>query len=230
MARRGVLIKGGAFLESIGQLRALAVDKTGTITEGRPRVTRVVPVNSADEAEIVRIAAAIDTHSNHPLAQAVVRYALERGIDFPRSKDYQAHTGRGAEGEIEGHHYFVGNHRFTHELAVCSDAIEQVLAGIEEEGQSVVVVGHKAHSDCAGEVLGIIAVGDTMRPDAPEAIRSLHAGGVQKVVMLSGDNQRTVNAIARQAGVDEAHSPRVRHIHMRYQIALAIAIEPSLCA
>jgi Zn2+/Cd2+-exporting ATPase len=204
MARRGVLIKGGAFLETIGQLKAVAVDKTGTITEGRPRVTQVVPLNSADEAEITRIAAAIDTHSDHPLAQAVVKYAQEHGIDFPRSENYQARTGRGAEGELAGHRYFVGNHRFTHELAICSEEIERILASVEEQGQSVVVVGHKPHADCAGEVLGIIAVGDTIRANAPEAIRSLHATGVQKVVMLSGDNQRTVDAIARQAGIDEA--------------------------
>jgi Zn2+/Cd2+-exporting ATPase len=204
MARRGVLIKGGAFLEMIGQLEALAVDKTGTITEGHPRVTQVVPLNSADEAEITRIAAAIDTHSDHPLARAVVKYAEEQGIDFPRSENYQARTGRGAEGEVAGHRYFVGSHRFTHELAICSEEIERILASVEEQGQSVVVVGHKPHADCVGEVLGIIAVGDTMRTNAPEAIRSLHATGVQKVVMLSGDNQRTVEAIARQAGIDEA--------------------------
>jgi Zn2+/Cd2+-exporting ATPase len=205
MARRGVLIKGGAFLEAIGQLKALAVDKTGTITEGHPRVTRIVTVNSTPEGEIARIAASIDTHSDHPLARAVVKYAEECSIDFPRSENYQAHTGRGAEAEVAGHRYFVGNHRFTHELAVCSEEIEKILKGIEEQGQSVVLVGHKPHADCAGEVLGIIAVGDTMRANAPDTIRNLHATGVQRIVMLSGDNQRTVNAIARQAGVDEAH-------------------------
>jgi Cd2+/Zn2+-exporting ATPase len=205
MARRGVLIKGGAFLEAIGQLKALAVDKTGTITEGRPRVTRVVPLNSTEEVEIARIAAAIDTHSDHPLAQAVVKYAKEHGIDFARCENYQARTGRGAEGEVAGHRYFVGNHRFTHELTICSEEIERILASVEEQGQSVVVVGHKPHADCAGEVLGIISVGDTMRTNAPDAIRSLHASGIQKVIMLSGDNQRTVDAIAKQAGIDEAH-------------------------
>jgi Cd2+/Zn2+-exporting ATPase len=227
MARRGVLIKGGAFLEAVGKLKALAVDKTGTITEGRPRVTRVVSIDSTDEAEIVWIAAAIDTHSDHPLAQAVVEYAEERGVNFPRSENYQAHTGRGAEAEVGGHHYFVGNHRFAHELAVCSDAIENVLADIEEQGQSVVVVGHKPHADCAGQVLGIVAVGDTMRPNAPDAIRSLHATGVQKVVMLSGDNQRTVNAIARQAGVDEAYGdllPDQKIEHVRKLLAAYIHV------
>jgi Zn2+/Cd2+-exporting ATPase len=205
MARRGVLVKGGAFLEAIGRLKVLAVDKTGTITEGRPRVTRVLPVNSTDAPEIIRIAAAIDIHSDHQLAGAVVQYAKQCGVNFPRSENYQAWAGRGAEAEIEGHHYFVGNHRFTHELAVCSEEIEKALAGIEGEGQSVVVVGHKPRTDSAGEVLGIIAVGDTMRTNAPDAIHDLQATGVQKVVMLSGDNQRTVETIAEQAGVDEAH-------------------------
>ena len=205
MARRGVLIKGGAFLEAIGQLKALAFDKTGTITEGRPRVIRVLPISTSNEDDIVRIAAAIDTHSDHPLARAVVQYSAERGLETPRCTNYQARTGRGAEGEIDGHYYFVGNHRFTHELAVCSVETEKILAGIEGQGQSVVVVGHRPHADCAGEVLGIIAVGDTMRFNAPEAIASLWTAGLDRLVMLSGDNQRTVDAIARQAGIDEAH-------------------------
>ncbi len=205
MARRGVLIKGGAVLEAVGKLRALAVDKTGTITEGKPRVTKVVTVTSKDEAEIVRIAAAIDTHSEHPLAQAVVAYANEKKVAFPRSENYQAQSGRGAEGDLDGHRYFVGNHRFTHELGVCSPEIEKQLAEIEAEALSVVVVGHKPHDGCKGEVLGILAVGDAMRANAPEAIAALHRAGIVKIVMLSGDNQRTADAIAKKAGIDEAH-------------------------
>ncbi len=204
MARRGVLIKGGAVLEAIGKLRALAVDKTGTITEGKPRVTKVVVVKGTDE-EILRIAAGIDTHSEHPLALAVVAYATEKKVLFERSEDYQSLSGRGAEGTIARHRYFVGNHRFAHEIGVCTPEIEQRLAEIESEALSVVVVGHKPHADCKGEVLGILAVGDTIRPNAAEALRAIHAAGVEKVVMLSGDNQRTADAIAKQAGIDEAH-------------------------
>ena len=204
MARRGVLIKGGTFLEAIGRLKALAVDKTGTITEGRPRIMRVIAINSKSEAEIVRIAAAIDTHSDHPLAQAVVSYAEQNCIQFPRSTNYHASTGRGAEAEIDGHNFFVGNHRFTHELAVCSSEIERQLVEIEAAAQSVVVVGHKPHADCKGEVLGILAVGDPIRQNAVEALRALHDAGLRKVIMLSGDNQRTASAIAKQAGIDEA--------------------------
>ncbi len=205
MARRGVLIKGGAVLEAVGKLKALCMDKTGTITEGKPRVTKVVTVNAKDEAEIVRIAAAIDTHSEHPLAQAVVSYANDKKIEFPRSENYQSLDGRGAEADLDGHRYFVGNHRLAHELGVCSPEIEAQLAAIEAEALSVVVVGHKPHDGCKGEVLGILAVGDTMRANAPAAIAALHRAGVTKIVMLSGDNQRTASAIAKQCGIDEAH-------------------------
>ncbi|MEO7298049.1 MAG: cation-translocating P-type ATPase [Verrucomicrobiota bacterium] len=204
MARRGVLVKGGVFLEEIGRLKALAVDKTGTITEGKPRVQQVIPWNGKSEEEILRVAASIDTHSEHPLAQAVVKYAEEKKIQFQRGDNYQAQTGRGAEAQIDGHLYFVGNHRFAHESAVCSDELEKKLNEIEGQALSVVIVGHKPHADCKGEVLGILAVGDTIRANAVEAIKALHAAGVEKIVMLSGDNQRTVDAISKQVGIDEA--------------------------
>jgi Cd2+/Zn2+-exporting ATPase len=204
MARRGVLIKGGAYLEALGGLRALAVDKTGTITEGKPRVLDVLPFADATSEEILRIAAAIDTHSTHPLAQAVVRHAKESNVAFDSAENYQAKTGRGAEATIAGHAYFVGNHRFAHELGVCSDKLEAQLAEIEAEAKSVVIVGHRPHADCAGEVLGILTVGDAIRPNAVEAIKKIHAAGIRKIVMLSGDNTRTANAIAKQAGIDEA--------------------------
>ncbi len=225
MARRGVLIKGGAHLEAVGKLRALAVDKTGTITEGKPRVLRVVTFNGKSETAVTAIAAAIDTHSEHPLAKAVVAYAQEKGVTFARSADYQSRTGKGAEARIDGHEYFVGNHRFAHELGVCTDEVEQALGEIEKEGQSVVVVGHKPHGGEKGEVLGILAVGDSIRPNAAAAIKALHAAGLEKIVMLSGDNQRTADAIARQAGIDEAKGDllpddkiaRIRELTQQYK-------------
>ncbi|HVE16507.1 MAG TPA: heavy metal translocating P-type ATPase, partial [Chthoniobacterales bacterium] len=147
MARRGVLIKGGAYLEALGGLRALAVDKTGTITEGKPRVLDVLPFPGTSAEEILRIAAAIDTHSTHPLAEAVVRHARDAAVAFDPAENYQARTGRGAEATIAGHAYFVGNHRFAHELGVCSDKLEAQLAGIEAEAKSVVIIGHRPHAD-----------------------------------------------------------------------------------
>ncbi len=204
LARRGVLVKGGAHLESIGKLRGLAVDKTGTITEGKPRVLDVELVHTEKPEEVLRIAAAIDAHSAHPLAKAVVAYAEEQNVSHGRATNYQNRSGRGAEGVIEGHAYFVGNHRFAHELGVCSEEVESRLKAIESKGHSVVVVGHRPHDGCKGEVLGIIAIGDTLRPNAKDAIAALHEAGVEQVIMLSGDNQRTADFIARQVGIDEA--------------------------
>lgn len=204
LARRGVLIKGGAFLEAVGKLRALAVDKTGTITEGRPRVTEVIPWEGADESAVLKAAAAIDIHSTHPLANAVTAAAKERNINFTPAENYQSQSGRGAQATIDGRPHFIGNHRMAHELGVCSPEIEARLAEIEGRGQSLAVLGHIPHEGCAGKVIGILAIGDAMRVEAPEALQLLHDAGLEKVVMLSGDNQRTASAIAKQAGIDEA--------------------------
>jgi len=204
LAGRGVLIKGGAHLESLARLKALAVDKTGTITEGKPRVLAVSTSGETTVEEVVRIAASIDEHSSHPLAQAVVAYAHELKIALKPAENYQASSGRGGEAVVDGHPYFVGNHRFTHELGVCSPELEARLSAIEAQGQSVVVVGHRPHDGCKGEVLGILAMGDAVRTTAKAAIADLHAAGVVQIVMLSGDNQRTADHIARQVGIDEA--------------------------
>ena len=205
MARAGVLIKGGAYLEALASLRALAVDKTGTITEGKPRVQEAIPWNDTSLTEIIRIAATLDAQSSHPLAQAVVAYASEQGVALDTATDFQSITGRGAKGSIGGHAYFVGNHRLAHELGVCTPELETKLAEIEASARSVVIVGHQPHGDCAGEVLGILTVGDTIRAEAREAIERIHAAGIRKIVMLSGDNTRTAQAVANQAGIDEAY-------------------------
>lgn len=217
LARRGVLIKGGAFLEAVGKLRALAVDKTGTITQGRPQVAEIIPWGETTELDVLRWAAAIDTHSTHPLAEAVTAAAKARGILFTPADNYQSRIGRGAEAVIEGHPHFIGNHMMAHELGVCSAQVEARLAAIESRGQSLAVLGHTPHVGCNGKVLGILAIGDTMRPEVPEALKMLHAAGLEKIVMLSGDNQRTASAIAKQAGIDEARGDlmpdqKVEHI------------------
>jgi Cd2+/Zn2+-exporting ATPase len=204
LTRRGVLVKGGAHLETLAKLRAIAVDKTGTLTEGKPRVASVTAFAPATDDEVIRIAASIDENSSHPLAQAVVAYAKEKQIAPAQADDYQSQLGRGAEASIDGRPCFVGNHRFAHELGVCTPAIEARLAEIEKSGQSVVVVGRRPHAGDSGGVLGIMAVGDTVRAKAKDAIAALHAVGVAKVIMLSGDNQRTVDHIARAVGIDEA--------------------------
>lgn len=222
LARRGVLIKGGAYLEAVGKLRALAVDKTGTITQGRPQVTGVIPIGDITEEEIMRRAAAIDAHSEHPLAKAVVAAAQAKGITWSESTQYQSVTGRGATAIIAGHPHFIGNHKMAHELGLCSPAIEAKLAEIEGKGQSLAILGHTPHEGCKGEVLAILSIGDTMRPEVSNALTLLHDAGIEKVVMLSGDNQRTVDAIARSAGIDEAHGdlmPEQKIEHIRRLMA-----------
>ena len=205
MARRGILIKGGAGMEAIGKLKALAVDKTGTITEGVPKVLQVHSLSDWDENKLLSIAAAIDRHSTHPLAKAVVAEAEKRGVAIELSLDYRSMSGKGAEASIKGHIYFVGNHRFAHEYAVCSDELEKKLESIEDQAQSVVVIGHRPHAGCKGEVLGVLGLGDSIRPEAKDAIKFLHQIGLKKIVMLSGDNQRTVSVISKQVGIDEAY-------------------------
>lgn len=218
LARRGVLIKGGAHLEAVGKLRALAVDKTGTITQGKPQVTGIRTIGGLSEEEVMRKAAAIDDHSEHPLAKAVVAAARKNGVSWNRASEYKSITGRGAAAVIDNHPHFIGNHKMAHEQGVCSPEIEAQLAEIEARGESLAILGHAPHAGCAGAVLGIISIGDTMRVEAPEALRLIHAAGVQKVVMLSGDNQRTASAIAKQAGIDEAYGdllPEQKIEHLR---------------
>lgn len=203
MAKRGVLVKGGVFLEALGRVKAIAMDKTGTITEGKPRVQKIQLVNNFTEEEVLKVAASIESLSSHPLAQAVVEHAHKLNIQLKTATDFRTIVGKGAEAKVDGHEYFLGNHRFAHELGVCSDELESLLTSLEQQAYSVIVVGHRPHHDCNGEVLGIIALGDTIRANAKKAIFDLHQSGVEKVIMLSGDNPKTASAVATQAGIDE---------------------------
>ena len=204
LARRGVLVKGGIYLEAVGKLRALAVDKTGTITEGKPQVVRIYPLAELTEAQVLGCAAAINCHSEHPLAKAIVAAARSQNIQFEPATSYVSITGQGAQAAIEGHPHFIGNHRLAHETGLCTTQIEAVLASIEEHGQSIAILGRHPHEDCRGIMLGIIVVADTLRKEVKEALRLIHRAGVEQVVMLSGDNQRTASFIAKQAGIDQA--------------------------
>lgn len=205
MAKKGILIKGGAVLETIGRLKTLAVDKTGTITEGSPRVLHIESMNGNAEDKILTIAASINMNSPHPLAKAIVAEAQMRNLKFSAATDYQSISGRGAEGTIDDHLYMVGNHRFAHEQNLCSEAVEHRLEALEEQALSIVVVGHRAHHDCTGELIGILGLGDTVRSDASQAVVELKKAGIQEVIMLSGDNQKTVDAISKQVGIDTAY-------------------------
>jgi Zn2+/Cd2+-exporting ATPase len=205
MAKKGILIKGGSGLEQIGKLKALAVDKTGTITEGQPRVQECHSINGASDQETLSLAASIDSHSTHPLAKAVVDEAKKKNVLFPESTSYKAITGRGAEAFVHERKVFVGNHRLAHELGLCNESLEAKLKEIENRALSVVVVGYAAVGTTKGEVIGVLGLGDSIRKDAGDAVQALHKAGIEKVIMLSGDNQLTVNAVSKQVGIDEAY-------------------------
>ncbi|MGE0527598.1 MAG: heavy metal translocating P-type ATPase [Bdellovibrionales bacterium] len=205
MAKRGVLVKGGIFLEALGRVRAIALDKTGTITEGRPRVIEIINLGSETRTNLVRIVGSIEKLSSHPLAKAVVEFAEERGVLLEPASDFKTIAGRGAQAKVGDHEYFVGNHRMAHDIGVCTPQLEDLLSSIEENAQSVIVVGHRPHANCTGEVLGVLTLGDAIRPNARAAIQALHRSGVEHVVMLSGDNQKTASAISKQVGVEKAY-------------------------
>ncbi len=204
LAKQGVLVKGGVHLETLGTLKALAIDKTGTLTEGNPKVLAVKPLNGTTETNLLSFAAALENESTHPLARAILQKANEAKIKFPKVESLQTLHGRGLQGRIEGHIFFLGNHRLVHELGVCTPELERELNESEGLGRSVVVVGHMPHDGCKGDVLGIIELGDALRAESSDALRKLKVERIQHIAILSGDNQRTVSAISKGLAVDSA--------------------------
>jgi Cd2+/Zn2+-exporting ATPase len=198
-ARNGILIKGGVHLENAGALKVIAFDKTGTLTFGRPTVTDVAPLNTLSPNEIVALAAAIESRSEHHLADAIVRYARERSISYEEIaiREFEALTGRGIRASVDGKIYYIGNHALAEEMRICSPEVEDRLQQFEREGKSTIVLGTEL------EVLGVLAIADEVRSEGEETIRELHRMGIEKVVMLTGDNPGTAKAIAARLGVDE---------------------------
>jgi len=200
-ARHGILIKGGVYLEQGKRIKAMALDKTGTITEGKPKVTDVRSLSSLSTDQILRLAASLDAGSDHPVARAVFAAwdSNKAGAVGPLLKveNFTAVPGRGVSGSIEGKTYFVGNHRFAHERGTCSPEVETVLGALEAEGQATIVLFNETTA------LGVLAVADTVRETSVQALHELHAMGV-RTVLLSGDNQTTATVIARTVGIDDA--------------------------
>ncbi|NPV93159.1 MAG: cadmium-translocating P-type ATPase [Firmicutes bacterium] len=196
-ARNGVLIKGGAYLEEAGSLSVVAFDKTGTLTEGRPRVTDVVPLNGFSIEDILSTAAAIESRSEHPLAEAIVNYAKSQGHQILPVTGFEAVFGLGARGEVGGRAYHIGNVRYFNQVGVSLTRVEKTIEELQNEGKTVMVLGN-------GEtLLGIIAVADVTRTGSQPTVKKLKQAGIKRVVMLTGDNQRTAAAIAARVGVDE---------------------------
>ena len=204
LARAGVLVKGGVFLESLGKIRALAVDKTGTITEGTPKVVSNRIFGDKNETQLLTIVHSLEKQSTHPLAKAAVKFCELKNAPEKEVLNFKVIQGKGIQGDVEGHAYFAGNHKLAHELGVCTPELETYLATLEDNAQSVLVVGHMPHSDCKGDVLGVLGLADEPRANVVEAIQNLHQVGIKEISMLSGDNQRTVSSIAKRVRIDTA--------------------------
>lgn len=197
-ARNGVLIKGGAYLENLGALRAFAFDKTGTLTIGKPVVTEVVPLNGASESEVIRIAGAVESRSQHPLAKAVVKKAEELNIQLPDAGEVQSLTAKGVRSNVEGKTVEIGSLRlWESEKADVPDKVRQVVQDLQEKGRSVIVIKH-------GETwLGVLGVRDTPREAAKKVLSELRNLGMKPLIMLTGDNKGIGNAVGNEVGIDE---------------------------
>ena len=194
-ARKGILIKGGAFLEAGRSMKVLAVDKTGTLTYGKPAQTDFFALSSNDK-HIHEIAISLAARSDHPVSLAIAHANQEQKNDLKTVDSFEAILGRGVKGVIEGNLYYLGNHRLIEELGLCSDDIENRLLPLEQQGKTAVLLTNQT------EVLAIIAVADTVRETSKQAIDGLHQLGVT-TIMLTGDNEHTAKAIGKQVGVDE---------------------------
>lgn len=196
-ARNGVLIKGGVYLEQAGALTAVAFDKTGTLTKGESTITDIIPLGRLTEEELLQIAASLETRSEHPLAQAVVKAAEARGLAIKPAEDFSALTGRGARGVVSGRTVYIGNLRLFTELGMETKAVAGRIRLLQEEGKTAIVVA------TAEDFLGIIAVADEVRETSATAIAALKRTGIRRTVMLTGDNEATARTIASRVGVDE---------------------------
>ena len=195
-ARNGILFKTAASLEAAGRTQIVALDKTGTITSGEPRVTDVLPAEGVSESELLTLAASLEQKSEHPLAKAVLAYAETETIACPDVTDFAALPGNGLSARLDGMEIYGGNAEFIATKASVPAELQAEAARLAAEGKTPLFFGG------AGRLMGVIAVADTLKEDSPRAIRELQNMGI-RVVMLTGDNQRTADAIGRQAGVDE---------------------------
>ncbi|HEX4762583.1 MAG TPA: copper-translocating P-type ATPase, partial [Sphingomicrobium sp.] len=196
-AQTGVLVKNAEALELMEKIDTLVIDKTGTLTLGKPKLIQVVPAEGADEAEVLRLAAALERGSEHPLAAAIVEGAAERGIELPPTSDFASHTGKGVTGTVEGRTVALGNAVLLGELGIDPSSLEARADEFRAEGQGVMFVA------VASKLGGIVVVADPIKETAVGAVQALRRAGV-RLVMMTGDNRRTAEAVARRiGGIDE---------------------------
>ncbi len=196
-ARRGMLIKGGKYIEVLSKVRAIAFDKTGTLTEGKPRVTDIIALNSISRDEVLRVVAALENHSEHHIATAVLAEAESREIHYANLpiENFESIPGMGVKARVGGELYYFGNHQLCEVSGYCSPLVEDTLESLSREGKTAVVLGRER------EALGIIAMRDTARDQSREALDRLRQLGIKELLMLSGDHEGSVQQLAREIGV-----------------------------
>lgn len=196
-SRNGVLIKGGTYLEKVGQVSAVVFDKTGTLTTGQPSVTDVVPLNGYMEDEIIRITASLEARLKHPLAEAIVGYVNKLGLDLAEPHNFESLPGRGLKADIDGVTYYAGNPRLFSEINLTDSDVEPLIYALQREGKTVFMLGTE------DKLLGIVAVADKLREDARLTVKQLNGIGISNVIMLTGDNKNTAREIASQVGIED---------------------------
>lgn len=196
-SHNGVLVKGGLFIELPARLRAVALDKTGTLTQGRPAVVEVVPLSDHDERGLLEKVAALEARSEHPLARAILAHAKDQGVEVSPAEDFRILQGKGATGRLDGREYWLGSHRYLEERGQETGEIHRALEAMSQAGRTVVVVGTADH------VCGLIAIADPVRPESRETIDALRQAGIREIVILTGDNRETASAIAEQSGITD---------------------------
>lgn len=199
-ARHGVLIKGGIYLEFAEKMKAIAFDKTGTITTGKPSVTDIIPLNNHTEDVILQIAASIENHSEHPLGETIVSLSKERGLSLQGVEMFESITGMGARAIIDTNEYFIGSKRLFSQGSITVNGASVQISELESQGKTVVLLGTRKG------VMGIIAIADRIRAETKNVIQMLKHVGIEKIIMLTGDNEGTADAIAREANIDEYHA------------------------
>ena len=199
-ARNGVLVKGGSYMEAPAHLKAVAMDKTGTLTEGKPAVVQVIGMNGHSEAELLERAAAMETHSDHPLARAIIEYAQAQNVSFEPAEDFRILPGKGATARFDARQFWLGSHRFLEERGQETPAVHEELESLAKTGRTVVVIGNEVH------VCGFLALADRIRAESKKAVTAMREAGVEHIVMLTGDNLGTAQAISQEAGVTEVRA------------------------
>ncbi|GJM41061.1 MAG: hypothetical protein DHS20C20_13430 [Ardenticatenaceae bacterium] len=203
-ARRGILFKGGVYVENAASIKVIAFDKTGTLTQGEPEVTDILALDGqSSENELLILAAAVEAKSEHPLAQATVKAAQQRDLSWPETTDFEATTGQGVRASVNERQIWIGNGRFFSKFKPAGlEQAEAQLNRLQNLGKTSVLMAEVDEAAGTAVLLGILAYADVIRPDAPDVVRALHANGVEHVVMLTGDNDAVAQQIAKQVGVD----------------------------